>query len=348
VGVSAAPPMISISSRVHPVVPTRVLASPGDQTPASTPIPAWRTVSASSAKPGSLTLTDAKSGRAPSGKLRHSATVASLVATSLPVIHRPVETPTGILPHSCRTAVTAAAMSFDCKDSASSASRGCIWIASAPAVTALPASAASSAGVIGTAGWPTRLRPPLRHTLIRLITGSAVARCGVVADMRGLDAPHEIGQLGASCHRARPNCQAVRTRSGSASSPARPSAAAPSPRSKSSSDRSATTSATGTPTPSPSPGLPPPKRSWPRSALSRPAPRNRSTTTQRKPQDHTTLGEVVPCPGRGGGGVGFSPVLVPSVVVVDGEERLEHTYCRQELDELSGLAVSTCPLQHFQ
>jgi hypothetical protein len=68
--VSAGPPMISISRRVQPEVPASACASSGDQTPASTPIPAWRNVPASSVKPGSLTLTEAKSGLAACGLAR--------------------------------------------------------------------------------------------------------------------------------------------------------------------------------------------------------------------------------------------------------------------------------------
>ena len=79
---------------------------------------------------------------------------------------------------------------------------------------------------------------------------------------------------------ARPG--SIRSKLGSASSLASPSAAAHLATSKPSSSRYETTSHTGTPTPNHSPGLPPPMRSWPRSASSRPTSRNSLTTMRSK------------------------------------------------------------------
>ena len=65
---------------------------------------------------------------------------------------------------------TAAPMSVASRDSRPSGPRGCMWTASAPAATDATADSASCPGVTGT---PAPVRPPLRHTLIRLITRPA-------------------------------------------------------------------------------------------------------------------------------------------------------------------------------
>ncbi len=106
--------MISTRIRSHPApgpVATRVSTSSTDQTPASAAIPAAARIPASLPGPGSDRLTDAKSGRAAGARLAHSATAACRASGSRPVIHSPVDTPTGTPGHAWRIAATAAPMS---------------------------------------------------------------------------------------------------------------------------------------------------------------------------------------------------------------------------------------------
>ncbi len=78
--------------------------------------------------------------------------------------HAPVDTPTPMSsPRAAFTAATAGLMAEPSRLSAPLASRGCMWIAEAPAATAAAAASASWAGVSGTAGWTDRFVAPLRQ-----------------------------------------------------------------------------------------------------------------------------------------------------------------------------------------
>ena len=150
----------------------RTGTSAADHTPASTAIAAAPSTRATPAQPSSLTFTEAKSGRAAASRPAQPATAACRAAASPPVIHSPVDTPTGVPGQAARTAATAAPTSAARTDSAPSGPRACRWMASAPAATAAAASRASSAGVTGTAGFSAWLRFPLRQAFSRLITPS--------------------------------------------------------------------------------------------------------------------------------------------------------------------------------
>ena len=73
-----------------------------------------------------------------------------------------METPTGTATVA-RTAATAGPMADAARLSAPVSSRGCMWIAAAPAATTAAAASASCAGVSGTAGWAVRRLAPLRQ-----------------------------------------------------------------------------------------------------------------------------------------------------------------------------------------
>ena len=179
---------IRTSGRAPAGAPASASASATDHTPASTPMPARCSAPARSPNPGSPTLTEAKSGRAAAGSRSHRVTRSRRRSTSPPVIHSPVETPTGTPGPARRTASTVAATSSARRDSPPPASRGCTWTASAPAPTAATAAAAASAPVSGTAGWSARLREPLRQTLIRRTT-SASSAPGRHPSLRGAQSP---------------------------------------------------------------------------------------------------------------------------------------------------------------
>ena len=127
--------------------------------PASTAIPACSAARTIPAQPSSDRLTDTKSGA-----LRHARTAAARAngsgSTSEDVVN-----PTGSRGAAARIASTAASHAAAAIVWRPRASRGCTWTANAPARRTANASAASSAGLSGTAAFSLRVRPPFRHAM---------------------------------------------------------------------------------------------------------------------------------------------------------------------------------------